>query len=278
MKKIIVIIIVILVLIGGCMVGCSILSKKGMAGMFNTAKESILNKTDTEANRATKQKTNSQGKNSSDVALTVDVPKDFAVEKCVVNSQEKTVCSKVKQPSQVQLTYGDLAQQLYEFSRIGVKSIVSDILKYGVPPDMHKDPKTGRTALLEAVEQQHVDIVVMLLRAGANVNQADNDGVTPLMLAAYVSNAQLVNMLLKAGAKVNIACRDGVSALMLAVGKGNVQSVSLLLSAGADLYVNVEGGRVSALRIANKMYQQDPTPQRQQIIEMLNSKTSTNRR
>ncbi len=248
-----------------------------MAGMFKTIKDSILTKTDIEQNKATKQKTNFHTTNSSDIALTVDVPKDFAVEKCVVNSQGKTVCSKIKQPSHVQLTYGDLAQELYEFSRIGVKNIVADILKRGVPPDMYKDPKTGRTALLQAVEQQHADIVVMLLRAGANVNQADNDGVTSLMLAAYTPNAQLVNILLNAGADVNAAIPNGTTSLMNAVYMGDVQSVGLLLRAGAD--VNAKSyGKVTAWIIANKMYQQEPTSQRQQIIEMLNSKKSTNRR
>lgn len=62
------------------------------------------------------------------------------------------------------------------------------------------------TALLEAIMlgdggQRHVDIVKLLIDAGADVNLADNDGVTPLQHARSRGFAPMVTMLEKAGAK-----------------------------------------------------------------------------
>ncbi|MNF15442.1 Ankyrin repeat protein [compost metagenome] len=49
--------------------------------------------------------------------------------------------------------------------------------------------------------QRHVDIVKLLIDAGADVNLADNDGVTPLQHARSRGFAPMVTMLEKAGAK-----------------------------------------------------------------------------
>ncbi len=64
----------------------------------------------------------------------------------------------------------------------------------------------GWTALLEAIMlgdggQRHVEIVKLLIEAGADVNLADNDGVTPLRHARSRGYAPMVALLEKAGAK-----------------------------------------------------------------------------
>lgn len=56
-------------------------------------------------------------------------------------------------------------------------------------------------ALHIATEQEHQDLVEMLLHAGASVSVVDRDNRTPLMLAARVGQASLVCVLLNFGAQ-----------------------------------------------------------------------------
>lgn len=52
-----------------------------------------------------------------------------------------------------------------------------------------------------ATEQEHQDLIEMLLHGGARVNVVDRDNRTPLMLAARVGQASLVSVLLNFGAQ-----------------------------------------------------------------------------
>ncbi|MGQ3292069.1 MAG: ankyrin repeat domain-containing protein, partial [Shinella sp.] len=66
--------------------------------------------------------------------------------------------------------------------------------------------RLGWTALLEAIilgdgGKRHVQIVDLLIKAGANVNLADDDGVTPLQHARGRGFGEMVALLEKAGAK-----------------------------------------------------------------------------
>ena len=78
------------------------------------------------------------------------------------------------------------------------------LIKAGVAVD-HVN-RLGWTALLEAIilgdgGPRHVKIVDLLLKAGADANLADNDGVTPLKHAHGRGYGEIVALLEKAGAK-----------------------------------------------------------------------------
>jgi hypothetical protein len=51
-----------------------------------------------------------------------------------------------------------------------------------------------------AASQGKLDVVRCLLKLGANVNQADNSGITPLMAASFCKHEEVVVWLVKAGA------------------------------------------------------------------------------
>jgi hypothetical protein len=59
----------------------------------------------------------------------------------------------------------------------------------------------GRTALMLAVLQGHLDAVMDLLRRGADPNAADNSGVTPLQAARAKNRPQIADALVHAGAR-----------------------------------------------------------------------------
>jgi ankyrin len=75
----------------------------------------------------------------------------------------------------------------------------------------------------------------LLIRAGANVNVANDLGVTPLVMACTSGNAPLVERLLAAGAHPNAALESGETALMLASRAGSLPAVNALLARGANV-------------------------------------------
>lgn len=111
--------------------------------------------------------------------------------------------------------------------------------------------KDGETALMMASGRQ-LDVVKLLLARGAKVNSKDYRGWTPLMWASYnapyVGHPAIVQELLDRGADLNAKGSDGETALMLACER-HLDVVKLLLDRGAD--VNAEdSGQHTALDIA----------------------------
>lgn len=99
--------------------------------------------------------------------------------------------------------------------------------------------KDSTTPLLAAVSLNHVDITIILLNAGANVNLPDRNDCTPLYKAAYHGRPHLVDILVQAGADINRADKDGQTPLYICVQNAIVHSsyatVEKLLSAGASV-------------------------------------------
>eukprot|EP00439_Symbiodinium_sp_Y106_P049526 s289_g6.t1 len=97
----------------------------------------------------------------------------------------------------------------------------------------------------------HVEVVRLLLEAGAEKDCNDRDGITAVMLASAFGRFDVVRMtalmiasqgghfgvvrlLLEAGAEKDCKDRDGTTALMFPSENGHLDVVSLLLGAGAD--------------------------------------------
>ena len=112
----------------------------------------------------------------------------------------------------------------------------------------------GATALHWAVHWEDRETTALLIRAGANVDAANDLGVTPLLMACTSGNAALVETLLQAGANPRDALSSGETALMLASRAGTAQVVEDLLARGADVNAVERTRSQSALMwaIANK--------------------------
>ncbi|MDH3468785.1 MAG: ankyrin repeat domain-containing protein, partial [Gammaproteobacteria bacterium] len=92
----------------------------------------------------------------------------------------------------------------------------------------------GLKAVLMAAKSGDPELLRLLLRHHANVNQADPvTGNTALMLAANRGAVQAVTLLLAAGANVNARAKDGWTALEAARMIGDNEIESLLKKAGA---------------------------------------------
>ncbi len=70
------------------------------------------------------------------------------------------------------------------------------------------------------MEREHLNVVLLLVAARADVNQATNRGFTPLYRAAELGNEAIVQALLKAGANLNTVC-NGKTAIAIAEEKGH---------------------------------------------------------
>lgn len=96
----------------------------------------------------------------------------------------------------------------------------------------------GGTALIPACERGHVEVVRALLDSDIDVDHVNHLGWTALLEAIILSDGgprhqEIVRMLVKAGASVNIADQDGVTPLQHARRKGYQEIVSALEGAGA---------------------------------------------
>ena len=92
------------------------------------------------------------------------------------------------------------------------------------------------------------EIVEMLIHAGANVNQANRDGLTPLQYASRSVHTKIVEILIRAGANVNQANRDGLTPLhymsqyIFDISTDEVRNCKNLISAGANVNQATKNG------------------------------------
>jgi hypothetical protein len=79
----------------------------------------------------------------------------------------------------------------------------------------------------------HHDIVLVLIRARANVNVRDGNNATPIIWAADKCGPPVIQALIDAGADVNARANGGGTALMLAEVLGKTENAAILRKAGA---------------------------------------------
>lgn len=126
---------------------------------------------------------------------------------------------------------------LAEAASRGDVSEVKALLGMGVHPD--EPDRSGQTALGFATLLGHVELIDVLCEAGADPNLVGPEGLNSLMTAVQAFRHDLVIILLKYGADVNFvsdlvgAEEVPVSALSLAINRRDYDVVRLLISEGA---------------------------------------------
>ncbi|MBQ2380787.1 MAG: ankyrin repeat domain-containing protein [Akkermansia sp.] len=109
--------------------------------------------------------------------------------------------------------------------------------------DVNAANERGDTALMRAAQRGRLDMVQVLLAADANPNAQDKRGWTALMgtcVSKYTRNTAIARALVAAGAQLELKNKQGFTALSYAAQSDKYDHVEYLLAAGAD--VNSEDG------------------------------------
>src|SRR5438128_3296317 len=94
--------------------------------------------------------------------------------------------------------------------------------------DVNTRQPDGATALHWAAHWDDLETATLLIRAGANVNAANEYGVTPLSIACNDASTAIGETLLKAGAKPNDTLPGCETALMSAARRGRLGALKAL--------------------------------------------------
>ncbi len=96
--------------------------------------------------------------------------------------------------------------------KLGEKDITRMLLQAGANPN-HEINRSS--LLIEAMYQNNIPIVAMLIKAGADVNKKDLEGYPPISSAILTPNITILKLLLDHGARTDIKDKDGFTALEL---------------------------------------------------------------
>ena len=110
--------------------------------------------------------------------------------------------------------------------------------------------KIINTALYYAVCRNSIDVVTMLIEAGADVDKECN-GRTALMEGAYKGFYEVVDLLCKkTSCDVNSQDFQGFTALMLAAQEGHIEILDILLKKKALVDTRHEDGDTALIQAA----------------------------
>ena len=141
----------------------------------------------------------------------------------------------------------------------GDTELVKKLMKEGA--DIHATNSMNQwTPLHHAAIRGHEDCLMLLLKAGAKVNQPDRFGRTPLYWAAFNSHTECVKMLLKAKADAKSADSDNRTALYWAAERGNADCVKMLIKAGADVEQCYTKGRLRRIEGKDEEFHEQYSP------------------
>jgi hypothetical protein len=105
------------------------------------------------------------------------------------------------------------------------------------------EDRRGRSALYRALSLGHKEIAVLLLDAGAPVNDKDHLGCTLLHWAAFWGQDEIARLLIERKADVQARACDGCTPLHEAARLGTCAVAGVLLAAGADVNARDDSGR-----------------------------------
>ena len=130
----------------------------------------------------------------------------------------------------------------------GSSAVVEKLLK--LHPDVDAWDREEYTPLLNAAEVGRVDLLKLLIAAGADLKATQKNGRNALHLAAGSANPEVVRFLLDHQFGVNDMSNTGDTALMSAASHCRLENVTLLLGAGARVNGAEKKQGMTALMVA----------------------------
>jgi biopolymer transport protein ExbD len=119
-----------------------------------------------------------------------------------------------------------------------------------------KIKSNGKTMLHVAVESDNLEIVKLLIDAGASINAKDKIGRTPIMLIdlSEENSSGIIKLLIGKGANLNIQNKDedNQTLLMSACDDDNLEIVKLLLESGANPNLKDNDGETAMMKTTSE--------------------------
>jgi uncharacterized protein len=142
---------------------------------------------------------------------------------------------------------------IYDACALGKLEGVGSILAQN-PSIIDENCDSGFTPLGLACYFAHENIVKFLVEKGADVNIQSKNGynIFPIHSAALANNLNIVQILLSAGAYPNVCQKTGLTALHTAAQLGNIELIISLLEQGADITLKTDEGKIPADLAAEK--------------------------
>lgn len=124
--------------------------------------------------------------------------------------------------------------------------------------NIHVTNDQGEPPLMIAIKKGFTVIALMLIKAGAEVNEYDKMGETPLLLTCGKNTEGCISIaerLIYRGAFINERDRNGNTPLMLSIAGGTDQITKLLIEKKADVHAGTRRGKTPlslAMEAGNK--------------------------
>mgnify|MGYP001823160710 CR=1 FL=1 len=127
------------------------------------------------------------------------------------------------------------------------RTLLTALLMTLVPGGAH----SAVPPLIDAASRGDTDTVRTLLRQGADVNEAQGDGMTALHWAGEIGDAELASVLLYAGINLEAGTRIGnYTPLHVASRNGHAELVGILIAAGANVNAGTTNSGATPLHLA----------------------------
>ncbi|EKD83361.1 MAG: ankyrin repeat protein, partial [uncultured bacterium] len=134
------------------------------------------------------------------------------------------------------------AGEIHDACQAGDLDKVKRILRED-PEQIQAVTPEGKSPLHMATGWGQKEIVLFLLKEGANINALNNQGGTPIHVAASRNQPECAAILLDHGADMEaIRVEGSVTPLAIAVFKNNLEIAEFLLSRGANLNAQIMNG------------------------------------
>jgi ankyrin repeat protein len=146
------------------------------------------------------------------------------------------------------VTEADPAFRMIRAVRAGDMEELKSMLAKGYDVDL-RNKLTGVTSLHMAATVNNVDMIEVLLEAGAEIDAKTKEGLTPLHLATGTNRVEAVKLLLEKGANIEAKDNRGNTPLHMTVLQG-WDLTEYLLDKGADIQARCNGGLTPLHRAA----------------------------
>ena len=125
------------------------------------------------------------------------------------------------------------AQTMLEAAERGDTTVIDRLISSGAPIDTAN--ASGQTALLLAVQNNHLAAALRLIDAGANINAQAANRDTPWLLAGALGRTAMLRHMLAKGPDFRIRNRFGGNALIPACERAHVDTVAFLVTTPIDV-------------------------------------------